>query len=74
MHSRFLDAHVTPYPDLEAVLNRCIKEIYKIATGDTNSGYLAIFIVINPKLFIVIWLVVTIIRVIGKKAVGFVSG
>jgi hypothetical protein len=38
-HSGFLDAHGTPYPDLAAVLNRRIKEMYKIATGGTNSGY-----------------------------------
>ena len=38
-HSGFLDAHGTPYPDLEAVLNKRIKEMYKIATGGTNSGY-----------------------------------
>jgi bacteriorhodopsin len=30
--------------------------------------------VINPKLFVVIWIVVTIIWLLGKKAVGFVSG
>ncbi|MGY8879278.1 MAG: hypothetical protein ACKVKV_01230, partial [Dehalococcoidia bacterium] len=32
-HSGFLDGHGTPYPNLEIVLERRIKEIYKIATG-----------------------------------------
>jgi hypothetical protein len=35
-HSGFLDGHGTPYPDLEAVLNRRIKEMYKIATDGTK--------------------------------------
>ena len=32
-HSGFLDGHGTPYPDLEIVLERRIKEIYKTAIG-----------------------------------------
>jgi hypothetical protein len=35
-HSGFLDTHGTPYPELESVLIRRTKEMYKIATGGTK--------------------------------------
>ena len=37
-HSGFLDAHGTPYPDLEIVLKKRTKEIYKIASNSIGNS------------------------------------